>query len=115
VRILVTGAASKIAQLVVRSLINEGHELTGIDRRPWSDAPQGIEMIQEATKKLANVCVEGFSGLLLDFVKAKKSNVIIRGLRAVSDFDFEFQRALMNRRLDENIDTVFIMTKGEYS
>ena len=52
--------------------------------------------------------------LMLDYAKRKKSNIIIRGLRAVSDFEFEFQRALMNRKVNREIETVFIMTKGSY-
>ncbi len=71
------------------------------------------EMVKEATKHL-KVEVDHFSGLLVDFVKEKKSQALIRGLRAVSDFDFEFQAALMNRKLDSSIETVFIMTRGKY-
>lgn len=73
-----------------------------------------VAMLKQVTKKLKNVAIKRFSGLLLDFVKKEDSNVIIRGLRAVSDFEFEFQRALMNRKLNKNIDTIFIMTKGVY-
>jgi len=70
-------------------------------------------MIKEATKSL-NVEVDHFSGLLTDFAKTKKATAIIRGLRAVSDFDYEFQSALMNRKLNKDIETVFIMTRGMY-
>jgi len=72
------------------------------------------EMIKDATKGL-NVEVDHFSGLLVDFAKKKKATAIIRGLRAVSDFDSEFQMALMNRKLNDQIETVFIMTRGMYS
>ena len=72
------------------------------------------EMIGTATKVL-NVEVDHFSGLLVDFAKKKKASAIVRGLRAVSDFDYEFQTALMNRKLNPDIETVFIMTRGKYS
>ncbi len=71
------------------------------------------KMIREATKGL-NVEVDHFSGLLIDFAKKKKADAIIRGLRAVSDFDYEFQTALMNRKLDSSVETIFIMTRGMY-
>lgn len=62
-----------------------------------------------------NVLVEGFDGLLVDYVKKKSAAGIIRGLRAVSDFEYEMQMALMNRRLDNTIETVFLMPSEEYS
>ena len=71
------------------------------------------KMIKEATKG-CNLEVDPFSGLLIDFAKKKKANAIIRGLRAVSDFDYEFQAALMNRKLNRDIETIFIMTRGKY-
>ncbi len=83
-------------------------------KEPAFTTEERIEMLKESTKDLKNVEVDSFSGLLLDYVKNKGSNIIIRGLRAVSDFDFEFQRALMNRVVDNEIETVFIMTKEHY-
>jgi pantetheine-phosphate adenylyltransferase len=76
-------------------------------------AEERKKMISEATKGM-NVEIDHFSGLLIDFAKKKKATAIIRGLRAVSDFDYEFQTALMNRKLDRDIETVFIMTRGKY-
>jgi pantetheine-phosphate adenylyltransferase len=73
-----------------------------------------IEMLKEPTKDLKNLEIDSFQGLLLDYVKNKNANIIIRGLRAVSDFEFEFQRALMNRVVDNNVETVFVMTKENY-
>lgn len=73
-----------------------------------------IEMLKEATKGMKNVEIEHFSGLLINYVKKKKAVVILRGLRAVSDFEYELQAALMNRKLDDSIETVFIMTRGMY-
>ncbi|MBS3136572.1 pantetheine-phosphate adenylyltransferase [Candidatus Woesearchaeota archaeon] len=72
-----------------------------------------VKMVKGVTKGM-NVSVEKFSGLLVDFAKSKKASVIIRGLRAVSDFDYEFQAALMNRKLNPEIETIFIMTRGKY-
>jgi pantetheine-phosphate adenylyltransferase len=72
-----------------------------------------LQMIREALKEF-NVEVDHFNGLLIDFARKKNAKVIVRGLRAVSDFDYEFEAALMNRKLDDSIETVFIMTRGMY-
>ncbi len=83
-------------------------------KKPLFTTKERIDMLRESTKHLKGIEVDSFSGLLLDFVKSKKSKIIIRGLRAVSDFEFEFQRALLNRVVDDEIETVFIMTKEHY-
>jgi len=77
-------------------------------------ADERKDMLTKVTSGL-NVEVDHFSGLLIEFAKKKKANAIVRGLRAVSDFDYEFQAALMNRKLDSKIETIFIMTRGMYS
>lgn len=69
-----------------------------------------LEMIREVIKDCNNTRVESFDGLLVDFVKDVGANVILRGLRALSDFEYEFQLALINRRLSRDIETVFLMT-----
>lgn len=69
-----------------------------------------LEMIREVIKDCNNTRVESFDGLLVDFVKNAGANVILRGLRALSDFEYEFQLALINRRLSRDIETVFLMT-----
>ncbi len=74
-----------------------------------------MDMVAETIKDLPNVSVEAFDGLLVDFAKKKEASAIIRGLRAVSDFEYEFQMALMNRKLDDKIETVFLMPSEEYS
>lgn len=74
-----------------------------------------VEFIERCTKDLPNVKVRSFSGLLIDFMEQNKSKVIIKGLRAVSDFEYEFQMALMNNKLNPEIETVFMMTNAEYS
>ena len=68
-----------------------------------------------ATKHLSDVEVEAFDGLLVEYVRKRGANAIIRGLRAVSDFEHEFQMALLNRKLDEQLETVFLMASEEYS
>jgi len=69
-----------------------------------------IEMINEIVKNLERVRVDSFSGLLVDYAKNSGANVILRGLRALSDFEYEFQLALINRRLNRDVETVFLMT-----
>jgi pantetheine-phosphate adenylyltransferase len=69
-----------------------------------------LEMIQEVIRDCKNVRVDSFDGLLVDYVKNAGANVILRGLRALSDFEYEFQLALINRRLNRDIETVFLMT-----
>ena len=83
-------------------------------KKPAFATEERIEMLKESTKHLKNIEIDSFSGLLLDYMDRKKSYIIIRGLRAVSDFEFEFQRALLNRVVNNEIDTVFIMTKEHY-
>ena len=73
------------------------------------------EQITEAVTALGNVEVGAFDGLLVDFARDQKSQAIIRGLRAVSDFEFEFQLALMNRKLEPNIETIFMMPRETYT
>ena len=81
-------------------------------KHPFFTAPERIEMAREVLKDCKNVTVAGFNTLLRDFVLAQKAQVIIRGLRAVSDFEYEFQMAGMNRSLIPNVETIFL-TPGE--
>jgi pantetheine-phosphate adenylyltransferase len=69
-----------------------------------------VEMIREVIRDYKNVRVDSFDGLLVDYVKVAGANVILRGLRALSDFEYEFQLALINRRLSRDVETVFLMT-----
>lgn len=79
-------------------------------------AEERVQMLKEALKKRnKKIEIGHFNGLLLDYVKKKKSNVIIRGLRAISDFEYEFQRAQFNREFAKDIETIFIMTKDDYA
>ena len=74
-----------------------------------------VELAKIATKEFPNVEVESFNGLLVEYVRKRGAHAIIRGLRAVSDFEHEFQMALLNRKLDEQLETVFLMPSEEYS
>ena len=74
-----------------------------------------LEMIDEATHDLQNLRIMSFDGLIVDLVKREHADCIVRGLRAVSDFEYEFQMALMNRRLNPRVETVFLMPKEDYS
>ena len=89
-------------RLVVGVLGNPG-------KRPLFSAPERVEQVRLALRGLKRVRVEPFYGLLVDFVRRTRATVVIRGLRAVSDFEYEFQLALMNRRLDRRVETVFLM------
>lgn len=84
-------------------------------KQPLFDISKRLQLITESVKDCQNVKVEAFSGLLVEYVKDKGGIAIIRGLRAVSDFEHELQMALMNRRLNMNIETVFMMPSEEFS
>jgi pantetheine-phosphate adenylyltransferase len=88
---------------------------TNIRKNPMFTSEERTEMIREACSHLPNVRVEPLSGLLVHYAEAQGAQVIVKGLRAISDFEFEFEMALMNRRLNERIETVFLMTSAEYS
>jgi pantetheine-phosphate adenylyltransferase len=74
-----------------------------------------VALLEEATEKLGNVHVERFDGLLVEFARKRDAVAVIRGLRAVSDFEFEFQMALMNRKLEPQIETIFLTPREEYT
>lgn len=84
-------------------------------KQPLFTLEERLRLIRESVKDCKNVKIEAFDGLLVDYVKSKGGIAIIRGLRAVSDFEYELQMALMNRRLDTNIETVFMMPSEEFS
>lgn len=85
------------------------------DKDPLFDIEERIAFIRNAIVALPNVEVVAFTGLLMHFVESRNANVIIRGLRALSDFEYEFQMALMNRNLNQNVETLFLTTSGEYA
>lgn len=88
--------------------------LTNSSKSPMFSAEERVELIKKVTKNLDNVEVACFSGLLVDFLSENKADFVLKGLRAVSDFEYEFQMALTNRKLCENFETLFMPTSAEY-
>lgn len=84
--------------------------LNNPQKTPLFSIDERIAMIQEILKDNPNIEIDSFDGLLVDYVVKKESKVIIRGLRALSDFEFEFQMALMNRKLNREVQSIFLMT-----
>ena len=85
------------------------------EKQPLFSLQERLELLQQTVGKIANVRISQFHGLLVDFALAQEANAVIRGLRAVSDFEFEFQMALMNRKLASGVETIFLMPKEEYT
>ena len=85
------------------------------EKQPLFSLEERLDLLQETAGRIANVRIAEFGGLLVDFAKAQNAGAVIRGLRAVSDFEFEFQMALMNRKLDAAVETIFLMPKEEYT
>lgn len=85
------------------------------NKKPLFTMEERVEMLKAATDHLSNVKVDAFSGLLNDFVRRQNSTTIVRGLRALTDFEYEFQRALLIKKIDPGMETVFMMTSSEYS
>lgn len=89
--------------------------LSNSSKKPLFSVEERTEMIREVTKHLPNVKVDSFQGLLVDYASSVGASAIIRGLRAVSDFEYEMQITSMNRVLNDQIETFFIMTNSQYS
>lgn len=85
------------------------------NKRPLFNMEERVEMLVTATKHIPNIRIDSFSGLLNDYVRQQDTHIIVRGLRAFSDFEYEFQRALLIKKVDPVIETVFMMTNSEYS
>lgn len=84
-------------------------------KKPLFEQSDRIAMIEEATQGIAGVSIEVFDGLVIDYAQSKGINVLVRGLRMISDFEYELQMALTNRRLNEKVETVFLMPSEGYS
>jgi pantetheine-phosphate adenylyltransferase len=89
--------------------------LVNAEKSPLFSKEERVSIVKEVFKGRSNVEVDTFDGLLVDYAASRQAHVIVRGLRAVSDFEVEFQMALMNRRLDPTIETVFMMPAEQYS
>ena len=85
------------------------------EKQPLFPLPERLDLLQQTVGKMENVRIAQFHGLLVDFAAAQETSAVIRGLRAVSDFEFEFQMALMNRKLESSVETIFLMPKEEYT
>lgn len=105
---LIERGAKIFDKLVVSVLRNS-------DKEPLFGVAERVEMLREATRRWPNVEADVFEGLLVDYARAKNAKVVLRGIRAVSDYEYELQMALMNRKLEPNLETVFMMPAETYS
>ena len=85
------------------------------EKQPLFTFQERLDLLQQTVGKIDNVRISQFGGLLVEFAVEQKAVAVIRGLRAVSDFEFEFQMALMNRKLESAVETIFLMPKEEYT
>jgi len=88
--------------------------VTNPAKKPLFSIEERMDMIRETVGHLKNVEVDGFDGLLVDYLKRKQIEVVIRGMRAITDFDYEFQMALTNRKLNKNVEIVFLLSDSKY-
>ncbi len=89
--------------------------LTNSSKTPMFSLEQRLDWLRRSTADIENVEIDSFSGLLVNYLNERDAKIIIKGLRAVSDFEYEFQMALMNRKLNPDVETLFMMTSGKYS
>src|SRR5438046_10619816 len=85
------------------------------EKQPLFSLEQRLDLLRETAGRIENVRIADFSGLLVEFARVQNAGAVIRGLRAVSDFEFEFQMALMNRNLNAAVETIFMLLKYEYT
>jgi pantetheine-phosphate adenylyltransferase len=85
------------------------------DKEPLFSVAARAQMVRDAVADLGNVTVDAFEGLLVDYARSRDAKVIVRGLRAVSDFEYELQMAMMNRKMNDEVETVFMMPSESYS
>lgn len=105
----IIGRAARLAdRLIVGVLLNS-------NKNPLFSIEERVEMARQATRPYPNVEVQHFDGLLVDFAIRSEARIIVRGIRAISDYEFELQMALMNRRLHPALETVFLMAGEQYS
>jgi len=101
-------AATLFDELVVAVACNA-------EKKALFTTQERMQLLGDAVAPLQNVRVASFGGLLVNFARSEKASAVVRGLRAISDFEFEFQMALMNRKLEPNIETLFLMPREEYT
>src|SRR5437763_4836622 len=100
---------SRLVDHLIVSILSNTH------KQPLFELEERVQTIREATAKLSNVEVDSFQGLLVDYAAQQRANVILRGIRAISDYETELQMALMNRRMRPETETIFLMAAEEYS
>jgi pantetheine-phosphate adenylyltransferase len=105
---VVQRAAKLFDQVIVAVAQNDG-------KHPLFTSAERLDLVRQSIQGADKVVAEAFDGLLVDYVERRGGQAIIRGLRAVSDFEFEFQLALMNRKLNERVETIFMMPKDTYT
>ena len=103
---IVERSAEMFDNIVIAIFINP-------NKKPLFSVEERLELIREVTRHLPNVQVDSFQGLLSDYARQRSAKVIIRGLRAVSDFEYEFQMALMNKKLNPNVETIFMSSSSK--
>ena len=101
--------ASKLYDKVIVGVLSNG------GKTPLFSADERIDMISHVISDLPNVCCDSFDGLLVDFLKSHNAAVIVKGLRTVADFEYEFQMALLNKALNPEYETMFMMTNSKFS
>ena len=106
---LIARGAKIVDELVVAILRNSDKGT------PWFSVPEREEMIREATHDFGNVRVGTFDGLLVDYARQQGAKAVLRGIRAISDYEYEFQMAMMNRKLDPDLETLFMMPAEKYT
>jgi len=105
---LIERGSKMFEQLVVAVLRNS-------EKTPMFSLPERLEMLRELTKDLSNVRIDTFDGLMVEYAKSIDAMCVLRGIRAISDYEYELQMALMNRRLAPQVETVFLMADEKYS
>jgi pantetheine-phosphate adenylyltransferase len=106
---LIARGAKIVDELVVAILRNSEKG------EPLFSVPERVEMITEAVAEMPNVSVQTFDGLLVDFARRQGAKAVLRGIRAISDYEYEFQMAMMNRKLDPELETLFMMPAEKYT
>jgi pantetheine-phosphate adenylyltransferase len=105
---IILRSARLFERIVVAVLVNQ-------EKKPLFTPDERIEIIRDVSSEYPNVAVDTFDGLLVDYARKRRASVIIRGIRAVSDYEYEFQMALMNRHLEPSLETVFMMPAEQYT
>ena len=105
----ITRRAARLFDSVIVGIANNE------EKKPMFTLKERVHLVEQSIQDLPNVRVDSFDGLLVDYVEKAGGQAVIRGLRAISDFEFEFQLALMNRKLNERVETIFMMPKETYT